>query len=176
MARTFPPSSQNDSAEFRSLQPSLLDRLTMDDHRQSIGRAITPDEFKESLRRDLEWVFKARCQPNYEDLERDYPLLASSAMNYGLPTFRDDTLSSLRTGEVLKRFRKAILRFENRIRPESLRVVVPDDLLSIQRVEGGCVLHVVIEGEAAGFPETLIFRAQVNVATGDCSIGDERRA
>ena len=177
MHDTYLPTERDDGPGVRFIQPALLDRLTLDpDNPRRAAEPITPDDFKESLRRDLEWIFRARCQPDHELLAQKYPLLASSAMNYGIPSFRDDTLASLRPQEVVAEFRRAILRFEPRIRPSSLKVRIHEDSLAAQRTEGGCVLYLMIEGEAMGFPDPLAFRAKVNVATGECLVGDERRA
>src|SRR4030095_2997094 len=80
------------------LQPSLLDRLT--DHepeqRQESRekRILSPNKLRESVRRDLTWLFNTPNLATVEDLDR-FPLVAESVVNYGLPSLAGRTTSSV---------------------------------------------------------------------------------
>jgi type VI secretion system protein ImpF len=176
MPGTYLEINEDELEPHTQLQPYLLDRLTRDPDDPYKDTALSPDEFKLSLARDLEWVFKTRC-PSEQNLPADrYPLLAGSAMNFGIPAFRGDTLAGMKPAELIERFRRAILRFEPRIMPGSLKVDIPPGILARRQAEGANYFELLIEGEAIGFPETLAFRAHVDLATGDCKIAEKGRA
>jgi type VI secretion system protein ImpF len=61
---------------------SLVDRLTQTDQWPET-RASSISMYRESMKRDLEWLLNTR-KPVIVELE-NYPLTASSVLNYGLP-------------------------------------------------------------------------------------------
>ena len=107
------------------LQPALLDRL-IDDEPQARAestdkRVFTLSRLRESVLRDINWLFNTTQMAGSGELE-DYPLVASSVVNYGIPAFSGTTASSvdLRTGEIA--LRQAIVDFEPRLLADSVRV------------------------------------------------------
>jgi type VI secretion system protein ImpF len=63
---------------------SVLDRLISSQNEEwSMTRAQSLRLFKDSLKRDLEWLLNTR-RPPIENL-RDYELASTSVLNYGLP-------------------------------------------------------------------------------------------
>ena len=107
------------------LQPSVLDRL-MDNEpqrqREAVSqRSITTAQLRESVLRDLTWLF------NTENLEAvhplgNYPEVAKSVLNYGLPVLSGRTATSLDLIDLEDRIRQIIIEFEPRILPDSLIV------------------------------------------------------
>jgi type VI secretion system lysozyme-like protein len=76
---------------------------------------------RDCVRRDVGWLLNARnlCLDN---LEQNYPEVAASVVNYGLPDLTGKTASSLLAGKLEKMLEKAILVFEPRILRQSLQV------------------------------------------------------
>lgn len=76
---------------------------------------------RDCVRRDVGWLLNARnlC---LDSLERNYPEVAASVVNYGLPDLTGKTASSLQAGKLEKILEKAILIFEPRILRQSLQV------------------------------------------------------
>jgi type VI secretion system protein ImpF len=107
------------------LQPSLLDRLIDDepDKRSEAPerRVLTLARLRECTLRDLNWLFNATQMASERDLE-DYPHVASSVVNYGLPAFSGTTASGLDIRSMEVALRQAILDFEPRLLADSVRV------------------------------------------------------
>jgi type VI secretion system protein ImpF len=107
------------------LQPSLLDRLTDNDPERKQesrdSRVISPSRLRDSVRRDLAWLFNTTHLQAMENLD-DYPLVARSVVNYGMPDMAGRTVSTMNSGLVEQTIRRAILDFEPRLVAETLRV------------------------------------------------------
>src|SRR4051812_21674980 len=80
------------------LQPSLLDRLTDTEPEQRQEsrekRILSPSRLRESVRRDLTWLFNTPNLATMLDLA-NYPQVAESVVNYGLPSLAGPTTSSV---------------------------------------------------------------------------------
>ena len=107
------------------LQPALLDRLIDDEPQARVEstdkRVFTLSRLRESVLRDINWLFNTTQMAGSGELE-NYPLVASSVVNYGIPAFSGTTASSvdLRTVEIA--LRQAIVDFEPRLLADSVRV------------------------------------------------------
>lgn len=105
------------------LYPSLLDRLTDEDPSNPAeargGRAISLGRLRETVLRDLHWLFNA-TRPGGE-LDED-PQLRSSVLNYGLPAVSGRPASSLDLVELARELRRVLLNFEPRLIPHTVRV------------------------------------------------------
>jgi len=77
---------------------SLIDRLA-DSTSFPTTRAASMQMYRESLKRDVEWLLNTR-QPVLPELTR-YPLAAASGLNYGLPDIQSFTGSSGRDQNAL---------------------------------------------------------------------------
>jgi type VI secretion system protein ImpF len=92
---------------------SVLDRLFATDEVPAT-RAQSLRAFKDSLKRDVEWLLNAR-RPPIEQLQQ-YPLAASSVINYGLPDVNSLSASSGRDQHTLiVTIQKALRNYEPRI-------------------------------------------------------------
>ena len=81
------------------LQPSLLDRLTDDDRERKqesrLDRVLSPSRLRECVRRDLAWLFNTTNLACLKTEMEEYPLVAQSTINYGLPDLTGHTASSI---------------------------------------------------------------------------------
>src|SRR5215207_4929270 len=93
------------------LQPSLLDRLTDDepDKQQESRekRVLSPDKLRESVRRDQTWLFNTPQMSAVQDLT-DYPYVADSVLNFGIPDVAGKTVSTIDRGALETQLLRAI--------------------------------------------------------------------
>lgn len=106
------------------LYPSLLDRLTDEDPSRQTeareGRASSMSRLRESVLRDLNWLFNAT--QTSEDLN-DFPEVKASVVNYGLPALSGRAASSVSLNDLTREIRDMLLRFEPRLIPNTVRVL-----------------------------------------------------
>ncbi len=107
------------------LQPALLDRLIDDEPQARVEspdkRVFTLSRLRESVLRDVNWLFNATQMSGSGELE-NYPLVASSVVNYGIPAFSGTTASSMDLRAIEIALRQAIVDFEPRLLADSVRV------------------------------------------------------
>jgi type VI secretion system protein ImpF len=156
------------------LQPALLDRLTDDepDRRQEPieARVLSKRRLRQSVLRDLVWLFNATRLESVTDLSTA-PLVRQSVLNYGLPALSGKGASSLDVTDLTKAIREAILQFEPRILPETLRVTT---LLDPGDLDHHNVLGVQIQGQlwAQPMPLDFLVRTEFDLETGRVAIDD----
>jgi type VI secretion system protein ImpF len=155
------------------LQPALLDRLTderpgeraeAEDH-----RIMSKAQLRQAVLRDLAALFNA-VQPLGTEAEL-YPLLGDSVLNFGLPPLSGKLASSLDVSVLEGAIRQAIVRFEPRILPDTLRV---------RALEATSILdtHNVIEFEISGHlwshpvPLEVLLRTQLDLEAGQVRVRD----
>ncbi len=109
------------------LQPSLLDRLTDNNPTKESDtldeRVMSLRRLRESVIRDLEWLLNTACLANVQDLT-DYPEVRRSAINYGVPDITGAMASGRDIVKMERELRQAILDFEPRVLPGTLKVSV----------------------------------------------------
>jgi type VI secretion system protein ImpF len=92
---------------------SLIDRLT-DLDQWPETRASSISMYRESLKRDVEWLLNTR-QPVISEIE-SYPATAASVLNYGLPDFHNfDNSAGKEQNALTAALEKCIRNFEPRI-------------------------------------------------------------
>lgn len=105
------------------LYPSLLDRLIDDDPSRKTepreNRAASTARLREAVLRDLNWLFNAT--QNSTELD-DHPEVRRSVLNYGLPALSGRPASSLDMLELSRALREALIYFEPRLVPHTVRV------------------------------------------------------
>ncbi len=88
----------------RTVQPSILDRLTDEDPRSSADPRITYAEslrkFKEGVQRDLEWLLNTRRTPMPAGDE--FEELRNSLYHYGVPDITSMSRENVRFGSSLR--------------------------------------------------------------------------
>jgi type VI secretion system protein ImpF len=107
------------------LQPSLLDRLVDDEpDRNQEGpdsRFMTLGKLREVVKRDLAWLLNTCHLAATEDLS-EYPEVARSVLNFGVPDLTGVSLNSIDVGALERMVRQAIIDFEPRILRDTVRV------------------------------------------------------
>jgi type VI secretion system protein ImpF len=156
------------------LQPSLLDRLTDDDPERVTesrdARVLSPARLRECVRRDLAWLFNATHLQTLQSLE-DYPLVAHSVLNYGIPDLAGRTAASLATTELEQMIRQAILDFEPRLDRNSVRVRL---ILDAQKMSHNALtFEVEAELWAQPLPLHLFLRTAVDLEGGSVEVTDQ---
>ncbi|MGE0384765.1 MAG: type VI secretion system baseplate subunit TssE [Gammaproteobacteria bacterium] len=157
------------------LQPALLDRLTdndPDNSRESRDqRVLSIKRLKDCVLRDLGWLLNTTNLGLAEQL-RDYPQVATSVVNFGIPDLAGSTSSSVREASISDRLKQAIVTFEPRLLKDTVSVEVnlSGDIMSPN------TLTVQIEGQlwAQPLPLHLFLKTAVDLETGDFKITEEK--
>jgi type VI secretion system protein ImpF len=166
MPDTLPPQDR--------LQPALLDRLTDDDpdsdEEARDHRVMSRRQLRDAVLRDLAWLFNATRLEGSIPLDK-LPLVRRSVLNFGLPSLSGQTASTVEIVDLERALRQAILDFEPRILPSTLRIR--------SLVEGGHLdLHNVIGVEIHGqlwaqpVPIELLIRTEIDLETGKVQMAD----
>lgn len=152
------------------LQPSLLDRLTVD--RSEIAektpvRKFTASDLHKCVLRDLEWLFNTGSLESGIDLSA-FPQVRSSVLNFGLRDLAGTPLSQLDIPAVEYRVKQAILNFESRIDAKTLRVTAQ----SAPEHMNKNALSFLIEGDlwAHPLPLRLRIRSDFDLETGRAAV------
>jgi type VI secretion system protein ImpF len=153
-----------DLAPAERLQPSLLDRLTDDEPDKRLeGRdrsVISPQRLREIVLRDLGLLLNTGNLATVEDLGA-WPDVARSVINYGIPDLSGLTVASLDAANLERALRQAILDYEPRILPRSLRIkaVVARDEMS----QGALLFEIKAEMWAQPAPIGLSLRTEIDL-------------
>jgi type VI secretion system protein ImpF len=155
------------------LQPALLDRLTDDEPDKKLEprqmRVMSKKRMREAVLRDLAWLFNTtRLDPDMDPAK--YPYARKSVINFGLPALAGETSSSLEVTDLERAVRQAILDFEPRILPASLRVRA----LEIGNFDNHNVIGVEISGQlwSQPIPMELLVRTEIDLETGQVEVSD----
>jgi type VI secretion system protein ImpF len=139
------------------LQPALLDRLTDDepDKKQEPrqARVLSKKKLRQSVLRDLDWLFNSTRLEAVIDLSR-VPNVRRSVLNFGLPALSGKTASSLDMTDLVRAVRDGILTFEPRILPATLQITT---LLEGGDLDHHNIIGVEIRGELWAQPVPLEF-------------------
>lgn len=155
------------------LQPSLLDRLTDNDpeKRQESrdARVLSPARLRECVRRDLAWLMNTTHLRATQELE-DYPLVAKSVINFGLPDLAGRTSSTIDAAALEQAIRRSILDYEPRLVARTLRV----KLIVDEKQMNHNTMSFDIEAElwAQPLPLRLFLRTAVDLETGNIDVVD----
>lgn len=155
------------------LQPSLLDRLTDNEPERAVEgrdlRVLSPQRLRESVRRDLAWLFNSVNLSSVQDLT-GHPEAERSTVNFGLPDLSGKTAAGVHAPTLEKLIRKAIWDFEPRLTKNSVRVKLIQD----RKEFGPNALCVLIEAElwAQPLPLRLFLRTDLDLETGEARVAD----
>ena len=155
------------------LQPSLLDRLTDNDPERKLesreARVLSPSRLRDCVRRDLAWLFNTTHLQVMQSLE-DYPLVARSVLNYGMPDMAGRTTSSINPVLLEQSIRRAILDFEPRLVGRTLRVklVVDDKNMNHNAMS----FDIEAELWAQPLPLRLFLRTAIDLESGTIDVRD----
>lgn len=166
-------------AQQDRLQPSLLDRLTDDapgEQSESRDRRVMSlQRLREAVLRDLAWLLNTADLACAEDLAA-FPEVTRSVLNYGLPPLAGTELAGLNLAVVEKSIRQAIMTFEPRILPKTLKVKAAAVSGQMDRR----ALSFDIEGElwAQPVPLRLLLHTDIDLEAGTATVreGEARRS
>ncbi|HYE63437.1 MAG TPA: type VI secretion system baseplate subunit TssE [Phycisphaerales bacterium] len=156
------------------LQPSLLDRLRDDapkERQESRDRRVmSMRQLREAVLRDLSWLLNSGCHP-LDDEIYEFPLVARSTVNYGMPDLTGRTASNVTPDKLEQMVLEAVAAFEPRIMRRTLAVKA----VSIEGRRGDSTGNTVgfeISGELCPLPmpEPLYLRTALDLETGRCEI------
>jgi type VI secretion system protein ImpF len=156
------------------LSPSLLDRLTDDEPARATEprefRVLSPARLRECVRRDLAWLFNTTHMQSLQNLD-EFPLVARSVLNFGVPDLAGQTASSLDAVGLEQTIRQAILNFEPRLDRNSVRVrpvVEPREM-------NHNALSFEVEADlwAQPLPLRVFLRTAVDLETGSVDVTDQ---
>ena len=157
------------------LQPALLDRLTDDEPlnpKEALEkRVISKNKLRLAVLRDLAWLFNS-TQPSETDVEMQaFPYAERSVINFGLPSLSGETASTLDAIGLESAIKRAILNFEPRILPSSLKV---EAFTTEMQLDHHNVVSVQIRGQlwAQPVPLDLLLRTEVDLETGRVELRD----
>lgn len=155
------------------LQPSLLDRLTDDEpearQESRDKRVLSPARLRECVQRDLTWLFNTANLATVQNLD-EFPEVARSTLNYGLPDLAGRTASSVDIRALEQILRKVIWDFEPRLIKSSVKVRVVTD----EEMMNHNAMWFDIEAElwAQPLPLRLFFRTEIDLETGGVNVAD----
>ena len=155
------------------LQPSLLDRLTddaPDEQKESRDqRVLSLRRLRESVLRDLDWLFNTVNLEAVESLE-DAPFAAESVINFGMPDLTGMTTSNVDVPTLERKLRDAIVNYEPRILRDSVRVRVTVDTQMMSH--NALVFEIQGELWAQPVPMQLFLKTELDLETGNVNVLD----
>jgi type VI secretion system protein ImpF len=155
------------------LQPSLLDRLTDNAPDNSTEtreqRVLSIRQLRQSVLRDLSWLLNSSSLESMVDLS-EVPFAARSVLNYGTPALSGTNLSSVDVPRIEKKIKQAIIDFEPRILPGSLKL----SLITTDQQMNHKAMCFNIEGDlwAQPLPIHLYIRSDLDLETGEVTVKD----
>lgn len=156
------------------LQPSLLDRLTDDEpdktQESRDKRVLSSQRLRESVRRDLNWLFNATNMSSVQSLEA-YPEVERSTLNYGMPDLAGRTSSSVDRDQLERLLRRAIWEFEPRLIRSSIRVKLSIDTDALNHN----AMNFSIQAElwSQPLPLRLFLRTDLDLETGEATVTED---
>lgn len=158
------------------MQPSLLDRLTDDapEAREESRdkRVLGLSQLRQSVLRDVAWLLNTVHLEASQDLT-DFPQVASSTVNYGIPDLAGSSAVGRNTLALERAVRQAVIDFEPRILPDTLRVTVRIEPEQMSRH----AMSFIIEGQlwAQPVPLSLYLKTELDLETGSVTVAESSR-
>jgi type VI secretion system protein ImpF len=152
----------------------VLDRLTDDEpgvqQEPRERRVMSKQRLRQAVLRDLAWLFNATRLESSQELD-GFPYARRSVINFGLPALSGRSASSIDVSVLERAIRQAILDFEPRILPGTLRVKA---LLETDALDHHNVIGVEIHCElwAQPVPLELLVKTEIDLETGKVQIAD----
>ncbi len=156
------------------LVPSLLDRLTDNNPENKAelrdARVLSISQLRNCVLRDLAALFNAVHLEAAADLE-PYPEIRRSTLNYGLPSFSGSVATSISLKDTERSIRQAIIDFEPRLIPDSVRVRLVDEQKDLDKHN---VVSFRIEAQlyAQPAPVELLLHTDMDLESGQCKVAE----
>jgi len=133
-------------------------------------RMLSMRRLRECVLRDLGWLFNSLNLDSTQDLA-SVPHVASSVLNFGLPSFAGRMTSSIDPVESAERLRRAVELFEPRLSAVRVKPEPRED-------DNDGTLEFTIEAQLWGHPspQQLELHTRIDTMTGDIAVTEGRRA
>ena len=155
------------------LQPFLLDRLTDELPESGVEsrdrRVYSPKQIQQSIIRDMGWLLNAKAHPEQDGLG-EFPEVAKSVLNYGIPEFSGQSIASVNPGMIERTVLEALQNYEPRMVGHTLRV----RMLTEAETRNPNVIAFEITGEISAnqTPDALYIKTEVDLETGQFVVRD----
>jgi type VI secretion system protein ImpF len=153
------------------LQPCLLDRLTDDDptkqQESRNQRVMSAQKYRQAVLRDLAWLLNTYANDERDGLD-EFEEVPSSVLNFGVQNVAGVTASSLSVDDMRYRLTEALRRFEPRIIPDTISIVMTAD----QEEMSNRSIRFEIRGNlwTQPIPESLFIKTELDLETGKCKL------
>lgn len=156
---------------MEKLQPCLLDRLTDDEptkrqeHRSQ--RVMGAQKFRQAVIRDLTWLLNTYADAGKNGFD-EFEQIPSSVLNFGVQNAAGMSAASLDGDDLRFQLTEALQRFEPRIIPGTISIVIT--------VDPDAMHHRAVRFEIRGdlwmqpIPESLFIRTELDLETGKCKL------
>jgi type VI secretion system protein ImpF len=153
---------------FATVQSASIPNLELE---PADRRMLSMRKLRECVLRDLGWLFNSLNLESSQDLDA-VPQVASSVLNYGLPSFAGRMASSIDPMESAERLRRAVELFEPRLSAVRVKPQPPT------QDESDGTLEFTIDAQLWAYPtsQQLELHTRIDTMTGDISITEGRRA
>jgi type VI secretion system protein ImpF len=151
------------------LQPCLLDRLTDDEpHKKQESRnqrVMSSQRYRQAVLRDLAWLLNTYANAEQDGLD-EFEEVPSSVLNYGMQNAAGLTTTSLSIDELRYRLTEALRRFEPRIIPNTIAIIITADKEEMNNRS----IRFEIRGNlwSQPIPESLFVKTELDLETGKC--------
>jgi type VI secretion system protein ImpF len=131
-------------------------------------RMLSMRRLRECVLRDLGWLFNSLSLDSSQDME-NVPQVASSVLNFGLPSFAGRMASSIDPAESAERLRRAVELFEPRLSAVRVKPQPAD-------ADDDGTLEFTIEAQLWSYPspQQLEVHTKIDTMTGDISVAERR--
>jgi type VI secretion system protein ImpF len=151
----------------------LLDRLT--DHEPERAResaeaqGVDDSQLRHLVRRDLAWLLNTTHLAAGIDLS-DFPEVARSVLNYGVPALTGRTSSSVNGDQLGRQIARGFMQYESRLVRETIQVQVSSAPNGVGKPTLFVEVAAVLRTEP--LPVGLRVRAEVDIESGRVVIGE----
>ena len=153
------------------LQPCLLDRLTDDEpgkqQESRNQRVMSAQKYRQAVLRDLAWLLNTYANAERGGLD-EFEEIPSSVLNFGVQNVAGMTASSLSVDDMRFRLIEALRRFEPRIIPNTISIVIAVDKEEMSNRS----IRFEIRGNlwTQPIPESLFIKTELDLETGKCKL------
>ncbi len=153
---------------FATIQSSSVPNVELEPAER---RMLSMRRLRECVLRDLGWLFNSLNLDSSQDLSR-FPQVATSVLNFGLPSFAGRMTSSIDPQDSAERLRRVVELFEPRLSGVRVKPQPPTE------GESDGTLEFTIEAQLWGYPtpQQLELRTKIDTMTGDITVTEGHRA
>jgi type VI secretion system protein ImpF len=160
------------------LQPALLDRLTDDEPDKKLEareqRVLSVARLRSFVLRDLSWLLNSVHLAATEDLS-ELPEVERSVINYGIPGFAGGSTDQHGVKATEEAIREAIVRYEPRLIPKSVKVALVTDSLGDDS-HNRIALEIDAELWCQPLPLQMYMKTELDLELGDARVIEQSEA